>query len=104
MLRKLALVSAVAAFVVASTLVPLETQAGDHGRNREVHRHHGGRHAGHFTVITQPTHQVHIRPHYWHHGHHYPGAAYVAPAQPVWVPAGWYWTGYQWTWVSGYWR
>ena len=104
MLRKLALVAAVAGFVVASTLVPLETQAGDHGWNREVHRHQDGRHAPHFTVITQPTHQVHVRPQYWDHGHRHPGAVYVAPGQPVWVPAGWYWTGSQWMWVSGYWR
>lgn len=102
MLRKLALLAAVTGFVfVASALVPLETQAADREWNRSGY--HDGRHGTHYTVITQPTHQVYVRPYYPHH-HYYPGFVYEAPVQQVWVPAGWYWTGYQWVWVSGYWR
>ena len=104
MLRKLALLAAITGFAAAATLVPLETQAGDQTWKREVHGYQDGRHAPHFTVITQPTHQVYVRPYYPYQGHYHPGFVYAAPAQPMWVPAGWYWTGYQWVWVSGYWR
>ena len=62
MLRKLALLGTVTGFVIASTLVPLETQAGGHGWSGDTHS--DGRHAPRFTVITEPRHQVHLRPNY----------------------------------------
>lgn len=104
MLGKLTLLGAITGFVVASTLVPLETQAGGREWNGQGYGRHDGQHAPRSTVITQPTHHVHMRSNHWHHGHHQPGVVYAAPVQPVWVPAGWHWTGYQWVLGSGYWR
>ena len=106
MLRKLMVLAAVTGFVAATALLPVGASAGGHEWNRQVQGQHDGHHGQyqgpHFTVITQPTHQVQIRPYYPHRGHYHPGYGYVA--QPVWVPAGWYWTGYDWVWVTGYWR
>ena len=102
MLRKLALLVTVTGLVVASTLVPLETQAGGHEWKRQVHGYRDGYRGVHVTVVTQPTHQGYW-PYYAPHSPHHDAVVY-APVERVWVPAGWHWTGYQWVWVSSHWR